>query len=44
MQKNFINIWDLKYIKRSPLDEQGNLYPILYMKLEKTLISLTFKF
>jgi hypothetical protein len=24
-----------KIYKRSPLDEQGNLYPILYMKLEK---------
>ena len=34
-RKVFMNIWDLKVYKRSEVDEQGNPYPILYMKLEK---------
>ena len=33
--KEFYKYMGFKIYKRSPLDEQGNLYPILYMKLEK---------
>ena len=33
--KEFYKHMGFKIYKRSPLDEQGNLYPILYMKLEK---------
>ena len=29
-----MNIWAKTY-KRTELDEQGNAYPILYMRLEK---------
>ena len=33
--RGFYEHMGFKIYKRSPLDEQGNLYPILYMKLEK---------
>lgn len=36
MQENFMNIWDLEYIKET--DEQGNHYPILYMRLEREIL------
>lgn len=33
--KGFYEHMGFSVYKRSPLDEQGNLYPILYMKLNK---------
>ena len=31
-QRDFMNIWDFQVYKRTDLDEQGNPYPLLYMR------------
>ena len=37
-----MNIWVLKFYKRNELDDQGNNYPVLYMKLENNLENLKY--
>ena len=31
----FMNIWDFRLIKRTDHDEEGNPYPLLYMRLSR---------